>query len=172
MNRKKRKRCGCLSLCLLTVFFRVSAAVVAVAAGPTDVPPALTQTRNPASTVTNTNTTTNTPDLTLESTTHAPSSPKPQPQPNTKKRAGAGTSPQLTDEGAVDIQPPSHSPPGGVVGEVEIGTEPPAAAAKSGGTDKIGGADDLIGAVVYEELPVPMARTGTGEGNESKRLIV
>lgn len=146
----------------------MSTAVVAVAAGPTDVPPALT--RNPANTVTNTNTTT-TPDLTLESTTHAPSSPKPQPQPNTKKRAGAGTSPQLTDEGAVDIQPRSHSPAGGVVGETEVETEPPAAAAKSGDAAETGGADDVIGAVVYEELPVPMARTGTGEGTGSNELI-
>lgn len=138
----------------------MSTAVVTVAAGPTDVPPAVT--RTPASTVTNTNTT-NTPDLTLESTTRTPLPPAPQPQPNTKKRAGAGTSPQLTDEGAVDIQPHSHSPAGGVVENGEVKTELPVAAAKTGGAEKTGGPDDVIGDVVYEELPVPMARTGTGK---------
>ena len=136
----------------------VSTAVVAVVAGPTEVLPALT--RVPANTVTSANTT-NTPGITQESTTHSPSAPDSQSSPNAKKRAGAGASPQLTDEGAVDIPPRRHSPSGGYVGN----TEPLVASARIEDTSNKLEKDGVISDVVYEELPVPMALKGTGEGH-------
>ena len=134
----------------------MSAAVVAVVAGSTDVSPALT--RIPANTVTSANTT-NAPGITLDSTTHSASAPESQPQAKAKQRAGAGASPQLTDEGAVDIPPRHHSPTRGDVGN----TEPLAAVKRAEDTEDKIETDDVISDVVYEELPVPMARTGTGE---------
>lgn len=125
-------------------------------AGPTDVLPALT--RVPANTITSANTT-NTPGITQDSTTHSPSVPESQPPLNTKKRAGAGASPQLTDEGAVDIPPRRHSPSGGGVGN----TEPLAASARIEDTKNKMEKDSVISDVVYEELPVPMALKGTGK---------
>ncbi|XP_045131255.1 lysosome-associated membrane glycoprotein 1-like [Portunus trituberculatus] len=129
-------------------------AVVAVVAGTTDVLPALT--RVPANTVTSANTT-NTPGITQDSTTHSPSPPDSQPPPNAKKRTGAGASPQLTDEGAVDIPPRRHSPSGGDVGNTEL----LAASARIEDTNNKLEKDNVISDVVYEELPVPMALKGT-----------
>ncbi|KAG0726950.1 hypothetical protein GWK47_004120 [Chionoecetes opilio] len=131
------------------------AVVAVVVAGPTDVSPALTKII-PANTVTSANTT-NTTGMTLDTTTHSPSPSQSQTQANAKKRAGARASPQLTDEGAVDIPPRSHSLPGGGVGN----TEPQAGAERTEGIIDKNGMDSVIGDVVYEELPVPMARAGT-----------